>query len=96
MTETFAKWLKNVQCEFEGTVDSFNLDVRTFFIHYSQISPLVSFDGENLERLQNQKLELPCFICDKSEVSEEELKEATPFVSDVVCLKKEANKYIFV
>lgn len=96
MTETFAMWLKNVHCELEGTVDSFNLDVRSCLIHYFQISPLVSFDGENLERLQNQKLELPCFICDKSEVSEEELKEATPFGSDVVCMKKEANKYIFV
>lgn len=64
--------------------------------HGMQISGLVSFAGENLERLSNQKIQLPCFICKKNEVSEEELKEAEPFCENVLCLKKEFNKYIFI
>ncbi|KAK8825223.1 hypothetical protein WA556_006511, partial [Blastocystis sp. ATCC 50177/Nand II] len=75
MTTTFVNWLKAAGCELEGEVVSSCVEV----------SGLVSFDGENLERLSGLKLQLPCFICQKSEASEEELKGATK-VSDAVVL----------
>lgn len=96
MAETFAAWLKKVNVEVEGIVDSHNLEVRLECWDDGKISALVSFDGENLERLQGQKIQLPCCICHKCEMTETELAEATPVCENVVCLKKEFNKYIFL
>ncbi len=56
----------------------------------------MSFDGENLERLSGLKLQLPCFICQKSEVSDEELKGATKVSDAVALVKKEFNEYVFL
>lgn len=56
----------------------------------------MSFDGENLERLKGLKLQLPCFICNKSEVSEDELKGAVKVSDSVVLVKKECNEYVFL
>lgn len=56
----------------------------------------MSFDGENLERLKGLKLQLPCFICNKSEVREDELKGTVKVSDSVVLVKKECNEYVFL
>ena len=86
MEDTFAEWLKACDCHLEGNLDTHALD----------ISSLVSFAGENLDRLKGHSLTLPCCICSKSEVSKEELDEALPVCDKVVMLKREVNKYIFL
>ncbi|CBK21975.2 uncharacterized protein [Blastocystis hominis] len=86
MEDTFAQWLQARHCQLQGTLDS----------HALEVSGLVSFAGENLERLEGQTLVMPCVICRKSEVSEKELEEAATVCEGVVMVKGEVNKYVFL
>ena len=86
MEDTFAEWLQARHCQLQGTLDS----------HALEVSGLVSFAGENLERLEGQTLVLPCLICRKSEVSEKELESAATVCEGVAMVKGELNKYVFL
>ena len=56
----------------------------------------MSFAGENLERLHGMKLEMPCLISMKEELSEEEMKNATMLTENIALVKMEFNQYVYV